>query len=135
MVGSFLTFPMKIKLRTAAIISIEPSPRYVLCVPEDLFRCPISTMAHPVFSAIIPSFRNTGRTSFARFISTSAPINACTGSMITSRTRFCLTAFSIRSSDRVNASSVSSITITRLRSAPASISLGLIVSPIPSSAV
>ena len=32
-----------------------------LCVPEDLFRCPIITMAHPVFSAIIPSFRNTGR--------------------------------------------------------------------------
>ena len=42
-------------------------------ITAALFRCPISTIAHPVACAMSPRLRNIGRTSFALFMSTSAP--------------------------------------------------------------
>ena len=116
-------------------MSMEPRPRCKLCIPAALFRCPISKIAQPVRCATCPSRMKIGRTSFARFMSTSAPRYAWIGSMMTSRALFSMMAFSIRSSESVSCTSLSSITSTRSRSAPASIRRGLTVSPRPSSAV
>ena len=135
MVGSCFSLPMNITLRTAAAMSMEPSPRCRLCIPAALFRCPISKIAQPVRCATCPNRMKIGRTSFARFMSTSAPRYAWIGSMMTSRALFSMMAFSIRSSESVSCTSLSSMTSTRSRSAPASIRRGLTVSPRPSSAV
>ena len=69
------------------------------------------------------------------FLGADVDMNACTGSMITSLALFSLIALAMRSSARVSGVSLSSMTSTRSRSASASISRGLTVSPRPSSAV
>ena len=133
--GSRFTRPIRSTLRAAARKSIEPKPRYALCPPAALFRCPIRIIAHPVRSATSARRRKMGRTSFALFMSALSPIYACMGSRIIRRAPFCMIAFSMRSSDRVSSRLASSITSTRSRSASASIKRGLTVSPSPSSAV
>ena len=133
--GSRFTRPISRTLLAAARKSIEPNPRYALCPPAALLRCPIRITAHPVRSATSARRRNMGRTSFARFMSVFSPMYACMGSRIISRAPFCAIAFSMRSSDRVSSRLASSITSTRSRSAAASIKRGLTVSPSPSSAV
>ena len=71
----------------------------------------------------------------AYFIPKPCARKACTGSMITSLALFSRIALAMRSSARVSGVSLSSMTSTRSRSASASISRGLTVSPRPSSAV
>ena len=133
--GSRFTRPISRTLLAAARKSIEPKPRYALCPPAALFKCPIRITAHPVRSATSARRRNMGRTSFALFMSVFSPMYACMGSRIISRAPFCVIAFSMRSSERVSSRLASSITSTRSRSASASIKRGLTVSPSPSSAV
>ena len=133
--GSRFTRPISRTLLAAARKSIEPNPRYALCPPAALLRCPIRITAHPVRSATSARRRKMGRTSFALFMSALSPIYACIGSRIIRRAPFCTIAFSMRSSDRVSSRLASSITSTRSRSASASIKRGLTVSPKPSSAV
>ena len=93
MVGSCFSLPMNMTLRTAAAMSMEPRPRCKLCIPAALFRCPISKIAQPVRCATCPSRMKIGRTSFARFMSTSAPRYAWIGSIMTSRALFSIMAF------------------------------------------
>ena len=102
---------------------------------EIIYKALKERLAHPVACAMSPRLRNIGRTSFALFMSTSAPRKACTGSMITSLALFSRIALAMRSSARVSGVSLSSMTSTFSRSASASISRGLTVSPRPSSAV
>ena len=77
--GSRFTRPINRTLRAAAWKSIEPKPRYALCPPAALLRCPIRITARPVRSATSARRRNIGRTSFALFMSAFSPIYACMG--------------------------------------------------------
>ncbi|KAF5047280.1 hypothetical protein DSECCO2_462110 [anaerobic digester metagenome] len=115
-------------------MSMLPKPRYWLLF-APLLRWPMTTTAQPVFSATALMRLSTGRISFARCISTSAPIYACSGSRIKSFAPVSVMACSIRMSESDNSFSLSSMTITRSQSAPDWTRRGFTVSPKPSSAV
>ena len=85
--------------------------------------------------AVGPNCERIALTSFARFISTFAPIYACTGSKISALAPVSTIAFSMRSSSIVSVASDSSMTLICEQSALSASSRGLIVSPSPSSAV